>query len=189
MRDGSATRKKLERCALNLFVNKGITETTIKDIATEAEIAEGTLYRHYKSKDALAKNLFLQSYEEVTQALKSIVQQEPSLRVQIYQMVQLFAQKFDEDPILFRYLLLAQHNQLRYLPKEKSNAHHFFSDLINKAMQKNQLPKGDPHTAAAILMGIVLQAAVCRVYKRISRKMSDDVELLTKAIIDALQIN
>lgn len=189
MRDGSATRKKLERCALTLFVKKGITETTIKDIAHKAQVAEGTLYRHYKSKDELAQSLFLTSYEAVAIQLKEIAQQSKTVEQQIHSMVELFAQKFDEDPILFRYLLLTQHHQAKFLSQEKNTAHHFFAEILGKAMQKNQLPKGDPHVAAAIVIGIVLQAAVSRVYNRINRKMMDDVEILSNAIICALKAN
>ena len=52
------TRETINRAALALFAHKGIRETTIRDIASTAGIAEGPLYRHYKSKEELAQMLF-----------------------------------------------------------------------------------------------------------------------------------
>ena len=187
MRDGSATRKKLERCALNLFVEKGITATTIKDIANEAQIAEGTLYRHFKSKDELAQSLFVTSYEATIQSLNAIVSDSKNIAVQIKEMVEFFAQKFDEDPVLFRYLLLSQHNQVQYLSNDQNNAHYLLTEVVSEAMKNQLLPKEDPHIHAAIIMGIVLQSALSRVYQRIQRKMVDDAPILTKAILRAIQ--
>lgn len=192
MRDGSATRKNLERCALILFVDKGITATTIKDISNAAQIAEGTLYRHFKSKDELAQSLFVNSYEKIIEAMRKISENTNDVSVQIEEMVVFFSKKFDEDPVLFRYLLLTQHHQIQYLQNNannQNNAHVLLSDVINKGIKDNQIPNGDPQVYAAILMGIVLQSALARVYKRIDRKMIDDAPVLTKAILAALNIH
>src|SRR5260370_40396380 len=62
MRDGTPTREKIERKAMELFVAKGVAETTIRDIAEAADIAEGALYRHYRGKDQLIVALFQQHY-------------------------------------------------------------------------------------------------------------------------------
>lgn len=43
MRDGTATKELIGRTALRLFIGKGITETTIRDITSSAGIAVGTL--------------------------------------------------------------------------------------------------------------------------------------------------
>lgn len=46
--------------ALELFAEKGIEATTIREIAQHAEAAEGTLYRHFNGKEDLANWLYQQ---------------------------------------------------------------------------------------------------------------------------------
>ena len=58
MRDGKATRERIEQAAMGLFVSQGVSETTIRDIATAAGVAEGALYRHHRGKDELILALF-----------------------------------------------------------------------------------------------------------------------------------
>ncbi|MBN9289176.1 MAG: hypothetical protein BGO43_10080 [Gammaproteobacteria bacterium 39-13] len=186
MRDGTNTRKRLERCALSLFVKKGVAATTIKDIANKAGVAEGTLYRHYESKDELAQHLFSSAYEEVSLQLKNIAQTHPTFEEKIKAMVHFFCEKYDEDPILFNYLLLAQHNQLKIIHEKEVSAHEFLVVIFNEAFRKKELAKQDPQFCAAIVMGIVLQAAISRVYGRINRSMMEDVDALIKAILGAL---
>lgn len=54
------TTKKpdIDMAAMALFAAKGFAATTIKDIAHKAGVTEGALYRHYPSKEALARELF-----------------------------------------------------------------------------------------------------------------------------------
>lgn len=186
MRDGSLTRKKLERCALTLFVEKGVSATTIKDIAFKAQVAEGTLYRHYESKDELAQHLFTSAYIEVATHLKQLASEQPTLSQKIQKMVHYFCAKYDEDPILFNYLLLVQHNQLKVVHQKDVNAHEFMVMIFSDAIKKKEIAKKDPHFYASVLLGIVLQAALSRVYRRITRTMVDDADDLVMAIKGAL---
>ena len=45
------TKARVERAALTLFVARGVAETTTKEIAMAASIAEGTIYRYFPSKE------------------------------------------------------------------------------------------------------------------------------------------
>ncbi len=189
MRDGSSTRKRLERCALTLFVKKGITATTIKDIAQLANIAEGTLYRHYESKEELARQLYLNAHTHISAQVKQNIQNCHQIGEKIAMLVRFFCEKYDEDPILFNYLLLAQHEQIKALSDNEISAHDIVVSIFNDAQRRKEMPKRDSQFCAVILLGILLQAAICRVYNRISKPMIDDVELLYQAIMDALHLN
>lgn len=50
---GMKRARELLDVATELFISKGIDETTIDDIAAHAGIAKGTFYHHYESKAAL----------------------------------------------------------------------------------------------------------------------------------------
>ena len=52
------TRERLVRASLDLFTSQGYHETTTPQIAARAGVAEGTIYRHFASKDLLLNELY-----------------------------------------------------------------------------------------------------------------------------------
>src|SRR5215475_7892929 len=50
---GHATRERLLRAAIGIVAREGMAAATTAAIAAEAGVAEGTLYRHFESKDDL----------------------------------------------------------------------------------------------------------------------------------------
>src|ERR1017187_6228654 len=89
------------RAALHLFVKKGIDGTTIKDIAREAKVAEGTLYRHFKSKDDLAWHLFRAPLQQFTQELESKVFAEQNAQARVRKFVEESFAAYESDPELY----------------------------------------------------------------------------------------
>jgi AcrR family transcriptional regulator len=52
------TRQRLVRSALELFTTRGYHDTTTAQIAKKAGVAEGTIYRHFASKQHLVNELY-----------------------------------------------------------------------------------------------------------------------------------
>ncbi|HEV8380050.1 MAG TPA: TetR/AcrR family transcriptional regulator [Gemmatimonadales bacterium] len=52
------TRQRVIRAALELFTTRGYHDTTTAQIAKKAGIAEGTIYRHFASKQQLVNELY-----------------------------------------------------------------------------------------------------------------------------------
>jgi AcrR family transcriptional regulator len=57
-RDPKNTRDRLVRAALELFTTKGYHASTTPLIAARAEVAEGTIYRHFTSKEHLLNEIY-----------------------------------------------------------------------------------------------------------------------------------
>lgn len=181
MRPKEKTRELIASAALGLFVEKGIDGTTIRDIAVAARIAEGTLYRHYPSKDALAWDLFSHNFTAFALELHRIQAGHTTLRAKLDAMVRQFCAFFDQDPVLFSYLLLAQHGQLQKVTPDLPNPVAVLREVLAAGMDRGEIPAGDPNVAAAMVLGIVLQVAVFKIYQRLTQSLTSLAEILVQA--------
>ncbi|MCL4501946.1 MAG: TetR/AcrR family transcriptional regulator [Deltaproteobacteria bacterium] len=180
-RNGNHTKELIERTALRLFVDKGITETTIRDIAAAAGVAEGTLYRHFESKDHLAWELFSTNYLAFAQELDRLQQEFGPLKDKLAAMIRQFCTFFDRDPVLFTYLLLAQHAQLKKVTPEMETAVTVVQKVLAQGMARREMPEMEVEVAAAMVLGLVLQVAVFKAYSRITQNLSGLAEPLAAA--------
>lgn len=181
MRNGAKTKELIGRTALRLFVEQGIAETTIRDISAAAGVAEGSLYRHYDSKEALAWDLFSRDFIAFAQELARRQQQQRTVRDKLAAMIRQFCTFYDRDPILFNYLLLAQHSQLQKVTPDLPNPVDVLAEVIAGGMGRGEIKAGDPQVAAAMVLGIVLQVAVFKIYGRITQNLEDLAETLIAA--------
>lgn len=62
-------REEILDAALGLFAERGFHGTAMPDIAAEAGIAAGTIYRHFASKEALVNALYRRSKQALLDAL------------------------------------------------------------------------------------------------------------------------
>jgi AcrR family transcriptional regulator len=180
-RNGNHTKELIARTALRLFVEQGITATTIRDIATAAGIAEGTLYRHFESKEQLAWELFSTHYLAFARELDRLQADYDTLRDKLAAMIRLFCAFFDRDPVLFSYLLLAQHSQLKKVTPEMETAVTVLQKVIAQGMARREIPEMEVEVAAALVLGPVLQVAVFKAYDRITQDLSELADTLVEA--------
>ncbi|HEX2621292.1 MAG TPA: TetR/AcrR family transcriptional regulator [Phototrophicaceae bacterium] len=59
-----ATQEKIQTAAIGLFKKHGFEQTTMEQIAEEADIAKGTLYNHFPVKDAILSAYVQQSFSD-----------------------------------------------------------------------------------------------------------------------------
>lgn len=186
MRDGTATRERIDQCAMTLFATKGITETTIRDIAESAGIAEGALYRHYSGKDELIVELFARHYAAFARRLDELQAGVAHSRDKIAAMVEECCRIFDEDPVLFRFLLLVQHHSLQRVEGRVSPVE-VVRKVIENGMAKGEIRKDDAELGAALVMGIIIQPATFKTYGRLPGRMQRLAARLTAACWNVLQ--
>jgi AcrR family transcriptional regulator len=175
------TKSRLERAALTLFVARGVAETTTKEIAMAASVAEGTIYRYFPSKEQLALDLFLRHHQGLAEALAEAQRPAKSLRAKIEAIVRCYCEWADRDWTLFAYHLLNQHSFLIQVPDGMANPVTVVRDVISQAMKAGEIPRRNVDLAAASAIGVVMQAATYKVYGRFTGDLSDHVRFFADA--------
>ena len=176
------TKEKIHQAALKLFVEKGVAETTIRDLALNANIAEGTLYRHYTSKDELVAGLFTSNYKAFAQRLILIRENQPDFQNKLQAIINEVCGFYDENPMLFRFLLLIQHQGLPRVPDNDENPVYILRNIIEKAAQEGDINTSNPTLTTAMLLGLLLQTATFLVYGQLSPPMLAFRDEITAAV-------
>ena len=182
----AGVKTKVERAAVDLFAANGFDGVSIADIAAAAGVSQGALYRHYPSKEELAWALFSTAYLRTGEELDRIRTGEAEFEAGVTAMTAHFCALYDEDPALFRFMLITQHGFLPRIPSGSRTPVDAVADLIGDAVSKNRLRPIDPAVGAAVIMGVILQSATFHIYGRLSGSMSTRAPALARAAIAAV---
>ncbi len=103
-----STRDRIVETARSLFAEKGYERTTTAEIAREAGISEGTIYRHFDSKKELLMECVIPVLENIfdifTVQYKSHIDQEDDLRQLTIKALEMRMQFFQDNYQTFRIL-------------------------------------------------------------------------------------
>ena len=66
-------KEQILNVSLSLFLEKGYDNTSISDILSNLDIARGTLYYHFESKEAIMDTIIERSIKNVIEEAKSVV--------------------------------------------------------------------------------------------------------------------
>jgi len=164
-----------------LFVAKGVSETTVRDIAQAVDISEGALYRHFVGKDELVWQLFERHYIAFAGRLQALADGEPTARGKLAAMIRGFLQAHDDDPTLFHFLLFVQHGQLGKLAAETPTPVTVMHGVVAGAIANGEIPPQDADLATALAMGLVLQPMTFAAYGRLPQAQAPNGERLIAA--------
>ena len=180
------TRNRIETAAIQLFVEKGVTDTTVRDIATALGMSEGALYRHFVSKEQLVWQVFERHYVDFGGRLLKLAETEATTRAMLTAMIRGFCSAHDENPTLFRFLLFVQHGQLGKLSADTPTPVEAVRMMIAKGIASGEIPNQDPNLATALVFGVVLQPAQFAAYGRLLSEMTSICDRLVAAAWAAL---
>lgn len=167
------TRKQdIIDAAVQLFVQKGVAETTIRDIATTAKVGEGTLYRHWASKDEMAHDLFIERFIHFGKDLYELYKKHATFSDRLGAMLNYILDFHDSDRLTFRFILLVQHHSLRYMEViDEENPVEILHMVVKDGLANKEIREIDSQLAMSMLLGSFLQVAVSSIYKRLPDKL------------------
>ena len=164
IRDRERRRQQIIAASKRVFVSKGVSKATIKDIAAEAELSPGTLYIYFKNKDELYSSLSIRILKHLSLRLQRLKERKELTHEQRVKAVKdaLF-EAYEIDPPVFITLSHLQASetlenispdlfeQIMGLSRESLST---LADIFEEGMMNGSLPDRDPQKVALILWAL-----------------------------------
>lgn len=184
----TTNRVAIETAALRLFSEKGVSEISIKDLAREAKVSEGGIYRHFSSKEELAAHVFSQAYRDIAHRMETaIASAAPSFEDRARAVVVSIYEAFDTDSVLLRFLLLRQHDALPRVEATQDTPMAVVQRLVATGKEEGVIDANlEQSVAAAVFVGLVLEPLTFRIYGAIEGTAVPQAELTLSILLRAL---
>ncbi|WP_233355943.1 TetR/AcrR family transcriptional regulator [Henriciella aquimarina] len=182
----SNARPRIERAALQLFIDSGVDAATTREIASAAGVSEGALYRHYKGKDELALALFMETHNRLGEMLGDALSQPGSLQERVHRAVTAYCRLADEDWLLFSFHLVSLNRFLPHDSRRQDDPVTRIEHIVQAMMDAGEIPAGNAAVTTSMCLGIVSQAGQHKIYNRFSGPFTQHVDTFTRAIMAIL---
>lgn len=178
-------RHKVRDAAVALFASKGVKATTIKDIAREAGVSEGALYRHWPSKEDLAAELFATEYTAMSQTLRAAAADGPAPE-RLRRIVAYAFRLVEDAPDRARFLLLSQHDALPLVPDGQETPVDVICGIIGEGIAEGSILPADTEALAHVVIGAIVLNVQSHVYGRQTAPLTTLADTVADAILGGI---
>jgi len=86
-RDSGERRERILASAAALFARKGVSATTVREIADEVGMLSGSLYHHFDSKEAMVDEIVTSYLEDLRTRYKAVLARDTDPRTKLHDLV------------------------------------------------------------------------------------------------------
>ncbi len=152
-------KQKIIDSAIRIMADNSYSNTTTRMIALEAEIAVGSIYTHFKSKDDILDYLFESEYEKRKQFLNSLEISEGSNLSKLLQFIDFHFLELKLNENLTKVLIRESSNpdlaDLEGIRKFSSSLPNEFAKIIESAIKDNEIRAVDPTIVSNIIFNLI----------------------------------
>ncbi|WP_019415594.1 TetR family transcriptional regulator [Paenisporosarcina sp. TG20] len=129
-------KEELKKQSINLFVEKGYSATSIKDIVETIGVTKGSFYYHYTSKEELLMDIHLQYIDDLLNKQMLILETHQNYRSKLIKVVELLIHDIEKQGAIGRVYF----REIRHLTPENatiiSDKRAKFRDIIEKILEE-----------------------------------------------------
>ncbi len=150
-------REKMLEAAGKLFGSKRFHEVRMEDIAAEAAVSKGTLYRYFQDKEEMFLAILARASHELVLELRARVAEANTSRERLIAVADAIITFFDRRPHLFDLIQRAElaQGQGRAFPwqEARDKGMRIVLDIFAAARQAGEFTVSQPETAMLMLLG------------------------------------
>jgi AcrR family transcriptional regulator len=179
-------RPAIARAALRLFVTRGLRGTTVRDIAARAGVAEGTLYRHWRSKRDLARAVFRGCASAVATELRRAAGREADARGKMTAAIRALFRCARDETLLYEMLILPPSHDTRDFLDPAANPAAVLAEIVAEGQRRGEFGGTDARLAAECILGAVNRVATSHRLGTLPRRLGHYEAQLAAAVIATL---
>ena len=154
------TRQRLVRAALELFTTQGYHVTTTGQIARKAGVAEGTIYKHFESKQHLLNELYRGAARWAARAAEEADGAPGAVRDRLQTLAQRLLAGATQDPAVVQIYFVDRHGAV--LDEKSRNAGREFHTALERLLARGKsdgvIRAGSAEVWAGVWMAVIRQA-------------------------------
>ncbi|MGV1099648.1 TetR/AcrR family transcriptional regulator [Thiovibrio sp. JS02] len=163
---GSTERRELIlMTALGLFTKRGYFNTSVHDIQKEAGVSIGSIYHHFRNKQAIAKALYDSLVDGMAAVMTDIMGRYGSTHDRCRAVVAYLFDLTEANPAAMQYMLYAKHRE--FMPDEKpvcsSRPFEMMKQMVSEGIVAGEIRDYPAYIAATSIFG----GAIRMVYLRL----------------------
>ncbi len=114
-------RRQIIQAALACFTEKGYSETRIADICHRCNANTGSIYHHFKSKEMLAAQVYLEGIQDYQTGFLVVLQKYPKAREGIFALINYHLKWVVKNPNWARFLIQKRHAEFMGAAADRFN--------------------------------------------------------------------
>lgn len=158
-KDEKNKKALIREAATRIISRKGYFQTRPKDVAEEADISVGTIYNYFESKQEILVDIFSEEFSDRREFYQKLSERDLPLIDQIKKILKRHFSRLSNHKELMRVIIQERFkpgSKLgRKLNKSYSEAIYYVEQLIEEALEKEQIRPCNPEIIAAALFGAV----------------------------------
>ncbi len=160
--------------------------TTVRDIAADAGVAEGTLYRHWRSKRDLARTLFRASAAALADDVRRAAEAETTASAKLVAAIGALFRAARDETLLYELLVLPPSRDTQDFMAHAESPAKVLAAIVAEGQRRHELGGIDPRLAAECIMGAVNRVAIYRRLGALPRRLAQYEQELVGALLAGL---
>ena len=177
-------RKDIQKAVTNLVTRTGTRRVTMDQVAAEAGMSKGALYLHFRSKKELLESVKEASFEPLADQFQDILGGPLTPDQKVVSLVHRMLDYFDENRVLFRFLLDEREIAQSQATRHKSSRYQNFVEKISGVLDDGIARGVFRNLKSKKVASMFIEAMIAMAARRLLDEDPDPVEEDTRLLIE-----
>jgi len=130
--------QRILEAAINIFAKQGFYQSTISQVATEAGVADGTIYLYFKSKDDILIQFFSDKTKQVFERFREEVDKANSAVDKLGNLIRIHLEEFQRDRNMAMVYQVETHQNYRIAENQIKEMSKMYLDIVSEIVEQGQ---------------------------------------------------